>query len=196
MIVDVKDAYEFFKSCGLSAYGSAAIVANIYAESNMDSENLENIYNSRWKITNKEYVQKVDTTAYNFNDGAGFGLCQWTYRSRKVALQEYAKFVGKSIGDAQMQMEFIMLELKNDYKSLLTKLQNSKDVEMLTKAVMVDYERPADVSEKAIAKRVEIARKVLQQVSDNVIVDYKTERAFEIHVKAGERVTITVIGDL
>lgn len=72
-------------------------------------------------MADAEYTEMVDHSTYqNFeNDRAGYGLCQWTYPTRKAALLAYAKKQGKSIGDLEMQLGFLMQELSTGYKSLL-----------------------------------------------------------------------------
>lgn len=56
----------------------------------------------------------VDSGAYsNFvHDSAGYGLAQWTYWSRKESLLNFARKTSASIGSLEMQLDFMIRELK------------------------------------------------------------------------------------
>jgi hypothetical protein len=66
-------------------------------------------YEKKLNITDAEYTRLVDENAYPdfMKDKAGYGLAQWTFWSRKQALLDFAKSKGKSIGDLQMQLDFL-----------------------------------------------------------------------------------------
>ena len=85
-------------------------MGNLYAESGLSPINLQNSYNTKLKYSDAAYTDAVDNGKYtNFvKDSAGYGLAQWTYWSRKQNLLNYAKSTGKSIGDLNMQLEFLM----------------------------------------------------------------------------------------
>ena len=87
-----KKIWNYFKNKGFSDCGIAGIMGNLYAESGLIPNNLQNTYNSKLSYTDKQYTQKVDNGTYkNFvGDGAGYGLAQWTYWSRKKALLAFA----------------------------------------------------------------------------------------------------------
>lgn len=92
-----------------------------------------------------EYTEAVDNGTYSHfvDDRCGYGLAQWTHPSRKEALLAFARKQGKSIGDCEMQLEFIRQELG---ESLLTILQTAASVREASNAVLFHYERPADQS--------------------------------------------------
>ena len=85
-------------------------------------------------------------------DSAGYGLAQWTYYSRKQELLDYAKSVGKSIGDLGMQLEFMWKELQG-YTSVMNTLKSATSVLEASNAILLQYERPADQSESVQKKR-------------------------------------------
>ena len=60
---------------------------------------------------------------------------------------------GKSIGDLQMQLDFLWKELKMSYPAVLTVLQNAENVRQASDAVLLWYERPADQSDAVQVKR-------------------------------------------
>lgn len=138
-----------------NAYGVAGLMGNLYAESALRPNNLQNTYEKKLGLSDTQYTAKVDDGSYtNFvKDSAGYGLAQWTYWSRKQALQEYAKASGKSIGDLDIQLAFIWKELSEGYKALLKTLQAATSVTDASTAVLTQYERPADQGASVQAKR-------------------------------------------
>ena len=105
-------------------------------------------------MSDEQYTQAVDSGAYtNFvKDAAGYGLAQWTYWSRKQNLLNHAKAAGASIGDLNMQLNFLGLELKG-YPGVMRALQSASSVREASDAVLTGYERPKDQSEAVKAKR-------------------------------------------
>ena len=138
-----------------NAYGTAGLMGNLYAESSLRPNNLQNTYEKSLGLTDSQYTAKVDDGSYtNFiKDSAGYGLAQWTYWSRKQDLLNYAKESGKSIGDPDMQLGFIWKELSEGYKALLKTLQTATSVTDASTAVLTQYERPADQGASVQAKR-------------------------------------------
>ena len=137
-----------------NAYGTAGMMGNLYAESALRPNNLQNTYEKKLGMTDAEYTAAVDGGSYtNFvKDSAGYGLAQWMYWSRKQALLEFAKGAGKSIGDLQMQLDFLWKELQG-YTSVLKTLKAATTVKAASDAVLTGYERPADQGDAVKAKR-------------------------------------------
>lgn len=129
-------------------YGTAGLMGNLYAESALNPINLQNSANTRLGLTDEQYTAKVDNGSYrNFvMDSAGYGLAQWTYWSRKQALLDYAKSKGKSIGDLNMQLDFLKRELNENYSSLVKELKSATSILAASNAVLMKFERPADQS--------------------------------------------------
>ena len=100
-----------------NAYGVCGLMGNIKAESAMRSNNLQNSGNSKLKMTDEEYTAAVDSGEYTkfATDSKGYGLCQWTSSGRKRALLNYARQIGTSIGDEDMQIFFMLNELSASY---------------------------------------------------------------------------------
>ena len=146
--------WKFLKSHGLSDAGAAGLMGNLYAESGLSPINLQNSYEKKLGFNDQSYTAAVDSGRYaNFaQDKAGYGLCQWTYHTRKENLLNYAKSVGKSVGDLEMQLAFMMKELRN-YPTLLSLLKTAKSVSEASDAVLTGYERPADQGSAVRAKR-------------------------------------------
>lgn len=140
--------WNYLKSQGLSDYGVAGLMGNLYAESGLNPKNLQNSYEKSLKYTDDTYTAAVDSGKYkNFvRDSAGYGLAQWTYWSRKQALLDHCKSVGASIGDLNAQLEFLIKELTNGYGGVLSTLRNASSILEASNAVLLNYERPADQS--------------------------------------------------
>lgn len=135
-------------------------MGNLYAESGLNSCNLQNTYNTKFGMTDAEYTAAVDNGSYTdfVNDKAGYGLAQWTYYSRKQALIDYAKAAGASIGNLNMQLAFLWQELQG-YKSVMNVLNVATSVRAASDAVLTGYEKPADQSETVQKKRAEYGQK-------------------------------------
>ena len=136
-------------------YGVAGVMGNFYAESALKSTNLQNTYEKSLDMTDEEYTKAVDNGSYtNFvNDKAGYGLFQATFWSIKESLLNYANSKGASIGDRDMQVDWFLQAMKNDYKSIWTVLTTAKTVREASDAVLLKFERPADQSEAVQVKR-------------------------------------------
>jgi len=153
--------WSYLKAQGLTDAGVAGLMGNLYAESGLRPNNLQNSYEGKLSMTDTEYTERVDSGSYtNFvRDSAGYGLCQWTYWSRKANLHKFAKDAGKSIGDLEMQLAFLMQELSSGYKEVLTTLKTVTSVRAASDAVLLQFERPADQSEAAKARRAGFGQK-------------------------------------
>lgn len=147
--------WQYFKSKGLNDYGIAGLMGNLYAESGLKSTNLQNTYEKKLGLTDEEYTAAVDSGAYaNFvKDSAGYGLAQWTFWSRKQNLINFAKEQKKSIGDLDMQLDFLYKELSENYKTVLKTLCSATSVLEASNSVLLNFERPADQSVTVQNKR-------------------------------------------
>lgn len=152
---DEEKIWNFLVGKGLSEAGAAGLMGNLYAESTLKPKNLQNSYEKKLGYTDESYTEAVDNGAYsNFvKDSAGYGLAQWTYWSRKKNMLEFARAAGKSIGDLEMQLDFLFEELSEGYKSVLAVLKTAKVVKAASDSVLLNYERPADQSETVKTKR-------------------------------------------
>ena len=149
-----KTIWDFLHGKIGNAYGAAGMMGNLYAESALRPNNLQNTYEKKLGMTDAEYTSAVDSGSYtNFvRDSAGYGLAQWTYWSRKQALLQFVQAAGKSIGDLQAQLDFLWKELQG-YTSVLNTLKTATSVKAASDAVLTGYERPADQSDAVKEKR-------------------------------------------
>ena len=136
-------------------YGVAGVMGNFYAESALKSTNLQNSYEKSLGMTDDQYTAAVDNGSYtNFvHDSAGYGLFQATYWSIKESLLNYAKSKGVSIGDRDMQVDWFLQAMKNEYPAIWKVLTTATTVREASDAVLLKFERPADQSEAVQVKR-------------------------------------------
>lgn len=153
--------WNYLESKGLNDYGVAGLMGNLYAESALRPQNLQGTYEKKLGFTDAEYTAAVDSGNYTdfVHDSAGYGLAQWTYWTRKEALLDYARASGKSIGDLEMQLEFLHRELSRSYAAVLAVLKKATSVKEASDIVVTKFERPADQSEKAKEKRAGYGQK-------------------------------------
>ena len=139
--------WNFLIGEGLTEAGAAGLMGNLYAESALNPKNLQNSYEASLGYTDESYTLAVDNREYgNFaGDGAGYGLAQWTYWSRKEALLDYARAQGKSVGDLETQLEFLVKEMAQDFSAVFSTLKETKNVKVASNVVLLKFERPADM---------------------------------------------------
>ena len=141
-------------------FGTAAIMGNLMAESSLNPTCVTGIKDS-------DYVKKADEGKIDFaHDGHAFGLVQWCYYARKGGLQAYAQQTGRSVGHLQMQLEYLVKEMSQDYKSVWSAVTTSKSIRGISDTVMLKYEKPATTSEAAKQKRANYAQKFYDQFAE------------------------------
>ena len=153
--MSAKTIYDRLRSHGMTHAGACAMGGNIQAESGNRSNNVED----RSGMSDAQYTAMVDAGGYDFatDNGAhyGYGLCQWTLKSRKVELLQYAQNRGVSIADEDMQVDFAVYELKRDFNGLWNFLCSTDDMYTATDRICREFENPAV---KNTAKRYEFAQ--------------------------------------
>ena len=147
-------------------YGVAGLMGNLQAESSLNPENLQNSYERALGMSDQEYTNAVDNGNYTkdefCNDSAGYGLAQWAHKDRKKGLYVAAKNAGTSIGNLNMQLNYLWQEL-GQYKSVMNTLLTAKSVREASDAVMLKYQIPADTSEKNCINRANLGQKFYNQ---------------------------------
>ena len=147
-------------------YGVAGVMGNMYAESGLKSNNLEDFFQSKFGYTDESYTAAVDNGTYtNFaRDSAGYGLVQWTFWTIKQDLYDYAKSKKTSIGDVKMQLECMCKQISGERvssewkKSVWEVLLNAKSVSEASTAFLLNYERPANMGNSIIRLRASYAQ--------------------------------------
>ena len=180
-----KHIWDKLLAAGLSEAGAAGLMGNLKAESNLQPNNLQNSFEKKLGFTDATYTAAVDDETYtNFaNDGAGYGLAQWTYRTRKALLLAFAKANGKSVGDLDMQIEFLLREMLNNYPVLFGDLRTATNVRAASDSVLVHYERPADMSEAVKVKRAGFGEEFLREFGGQAAADPQESKSLNIVIE-------------
>lgn len=133
--------WNYLRTAGVPAVQAAGIMGNIYGESGFNPDLVEH------------------------GNGIGFGLCQWSF-GRRTELENFARSQGKSPGDLEVQLAFLMTELEpghfnsyytgeNNYK----KFMQAQDPETATYYFMWGWERPSKAAgNSSLVKRQTAAR--------------------------------------
>ncbi len=156
-------------AAGLTPAGAAGLMGNLQAESGLNPRNLQNVCEEKLGFTDEAYTAAVDCGTYGsfVTDGAGYGLAQWTHPSRKAALLAYARARGSSIGDLDMQIDYLLQELQGLFKPLWDKLRATASVREASDCVLLQFERPASISNPDRLQEVKDRRaRLAQEVCD------------------------------
>lgn len=148
-------------------YGVAGLMGNLKAESALNPVCLESTYRTKLGMTSAEYTKAVDDGTYQFfeSDGAGYGLAQWTYPDHKLGLLTYARYKGKSIGDLDLQLEYLQVDL-NAFSAVLGTLKTATSVREASDDVLLRYEKPANTGESVRKKRAEYGQTYFDKYAD------------------------------
>lgn len=163
--MSAKTIYDRLRNHGMTVAGACAMLGNMQAESGLKANIAQR---GMTALTDDEYTRQADSYAISqakfVHDGVGYGLCQWTYWSRKKALVEYAHDIGKSVGDEAMQVDFCVGELKASYANLWNFLCTTEDTYEATSRICTEYERPAVNN---INTRYSFAQKFQAELADS-----------------------------
>ena len=131
-------------------YGVAGLMGNLQAESGLYPFRKQGDQTPPYKAS-LLYTEKVNTGKISKNsfikDGIGYGLAQWTFSSRKKLLYEWKIERKVSIGALNLQLDYLMFELENNYPDVLESLQNATNIREPSDKVLHEFENPEDQSE-------------------------------------------------
>lgn len=168
----------FFKNKGINDNGICGLLGNIYAESGVRTNNLQNSYEKKWNVTDESYTSNVDRGTWKdpingqpfaFDKG-GYGLCQWTSSGRKSGLQNLSLEMGKSIANEEVQFEWLWYELTHSYRKVYAELiSDTNSIYSCAEIVVCKYEIPKSVLGteeerlKTVNRRTEYANAFYEQ---------------------------------
>lgn len=131
------------RNAGYSEYAVAGAMGNLWAESGIVSNNLQNSYNQSLNMSDEQYTKEVNNGNYTrdqfINDEAGYGLAQWTFSSRKAGLYDLAKDNGVGIENEDIQIKYLITELQN-YN--IIDWENASSVKKACEIFCDTYENP------------------------------------------------------
>ena len=150
-----KKIWDRFKKAGYTDIAVAGIMGNLYDESHFNSNNLQNSFNKKFNMDDATYTHIVNNKTYPessfVKDGAGYGLAQWTYWTRKQGLYEFTVKQGFSIDDMDKQLEYIIKEIE----PLKSSLNSAVTITDSSYIILTKYERPADQGPSTQKRRAE-----------------------------------------
>lgn len=160
-------------AAGCTIYGACAAMGNVYAESGVNPRNLENLCEKRlgYKYNDDTYTEAVDSGKitralflHPLGDYRqyGYGFCQWTSARRKAGLYDLVKSKGVSIGDPDSQVEFMLKELQQSYKSVLQVLKTATSVQEASDIFLVKFESPKNTGEAVKKARASYGEQYLK----------------------------------
>lgn len=178
--------WNYLKAWLGNEFAVAGIMGNLRAESNFKPNNLQNSFEQKMGFTDETYTVAVDEDVYqNFvHDGAGYGLAQWTFWSRKEGLLNEAHNRNVSIADLQLQLDYLEYEISTK-KQLMSDLKGSISVRQAAEVVLKQYEKPADQSNAVVDKRTSYAQEIYNRYHKTEAVLYRVQAgAFSIKANA------------
>lgn len=128
-------------AAGMSPVAACAMMGNMQAESAMRANNAQD---GMTRLSDVEYTEAADNGLIDFiYDSVGYGLCQWTFYSRKRELLSYCKARGVSVGNEAAQVDFCVKEMKEYYPALWDYLKTATGVYEAAGRICKEYEAPA-----------------------------------------------------
>lgn len=135
--------WNYLSSKGLGSLAIAGIMGNMQQESGFNPKVMEG---------------GGESDEVNLNSDGGYGLCQWSF-SRKQDLANFAQSQGKSSGDLETQLDFMLSELSRG--DTISKMDSAGSAGQAAAIFHSDFERSADGPE-VIQKRMENAEQAFQ----------------------------------
>lgn len=166
-----QEIYTTLIQSGMTEAAAFGMMGNMMCESGLEAGRLQGDFNP-FRTVSKSYTQRVMSFELSRDafakDSRGYGLCQWTYYSRKYALYDFWKQSGKSLDDPVMQCQFAVAELKESYRNLWEELLYSTELYTCTKLICEQYERPAHNN---IDARFRAAKQLEAELTDTLAPD-------------------------
>jgi len=138
--------YNLLRGYGLSEAGALGMLGNWECESGCEPYRVQGDYQASRAIS-KAYVNAVNSRTHTREsfamDQKGFGLAQWTYPQRKRNLWDLSNVMQRPIDDLKLQVDFAIMELRDEYSGLLSFLKTAEAIWDCTDRICREYERPA-----------------------------------------------------
>jgi len=176
--------WKALRNAGFNDIASAGILANMHSESHLKPDNVQNTFES--KVGSDEaYTRKINERTYTreqfANDHAGYGLCQWTYPTRKSALYDFVMARTGNIASITDQVLFLAQECRSN--GLFDKLNRCVTPYDACVLFMLQFEKPKNQTVTAQKMRGEMAVRFYNNNVSTVNLarrDYNLDRLYEI----------------
>lgn len=134
--------YRRFRKAGMTVEGACAVLGQIQHEGVFQSTNAEDSK----KIIDAIYTRQVDngiiTKQQFMYDGVGYGYAQWTFPDRKGKMYDFHRARGKSIGDSETQIDFLIWEMQHDFSTQWRLVTSSHDLAECSWQLLDKWENP------------------------------------------------------
>lgn len=163
---DIKTIWRsMVRLCNDNMFAAAGILGNLYAESGVKPNNLQNSFEARLNMSDQQYTSAVDSGKYTefCTDKAGYGLAQWTIKTRKQNLLAVARAMEKSVGSLELQIYYLCMELRN-YSVLYKKLCEAASVREAAEAFLMMYEKPSNITQEKKDRRTQFGETYYEQL--------------------------------
>lgn len=182
--------WDFFKAKGLSDYGIAGLMGNLYAESGLRSNTLERLCIKRYaemgiNFTDELYTISIHNGAISKDEFLhpmgkhyGYGLAQWTTESRKSGLYDYCFNQNVPIDSLQAQCEYLFFELSTTFRNTFTVLKTAQDINPASDRVLLRFEAPKD-AELQIETRRKYSKEIYDLMTEDNMVYFGSARIDE-----------------
>lgn len=138
--------YNLLREYGFSEAGALGMLGNWECESGCEPYRVQGDYQASRAIS-KAYVNAIQSGTQGRErfamDQKGFGLAQWTYPQRKRNLWDLSNVMQRPIDDLKLQVDFAIMELRDEYSGLLSFLKTAEAIYDATARICKEYERPA-----------------------------------------------------
>ena len=162
-------AYKYLRKQGMSHAGAIGMICNLEAESDgfytdrMEYVLVKRLKEAGYNYTDKSYAAAIDSGKITLEEYMhplpgkqyGHGLAQWTSPGRKKLLYERAKASKVSIADINLQLEYLIWELKNKYQSVWNVLKTATSIRTASDYVLKNFEIPANTGEAVCKGRAD-----------------------------------------
>ena len=156
--------YRRFREAGMTTAGASATLGQIQFESAFRPNNAEDSKG----IADEVYTAQVDSgerTRHQFSyDGIGYGYAQWTEPTRKGRMYDFHRARGKSIGDSETQIQYLLWEMKNYFPSQWKLITSSSDLKACTWELLDKWENPKEKTNN-MANRYQAAQNFFKMFS-------------------------------
>ena len=185
--------WTFLKGKGFNDYAAAGIMGNLWAESGLKPNNLQNTYEKSLGLNDDQYTATVDNGTYtNFaRDSAGYGLAQWTYWTRKQNLLARAKAAGTSIADLSTQLNCLYEELSSN-AAIMQALAIADSVKAASDVILLKFERPKDQSEAAKNRRAGFGQRYYDKYAGTTTTQQRESEVGKMGAKVQKAVDYAV----
>ena len=167
-----ENIWALLRGKGFSEKAAAVIMGHMEAESNCCCHRVQGDFSAGF-AQSVEYTRKVDSGAisrYDFRNhgpgGGGYGACQWTYPGRKDGMYGKKVALGESIGSERLAVEWLWDELhQGEFQPVLRVLMSDASIQEMSDKFMAGFERPADQSLSACARRAALGAEMYRTYS-------------------------------